>query len=90
MSLYQSILSDLPTKSKLTLPKYIHQLSHENSFLFFRAFHVFKVFVANPKKPTEISDILFKNKAKLIPFLESFQTEKGDEQFNDEKSLLVE
>jgi calcium binding protein 39 len=48
------------------------------------------VFVANPKKPPEISTILFKNKVKLIPFLEAFQTEKGDEQFNDEKKLLIE
>ena len=52
---------------------------------------MFKVFVANPKKPIEISSILYKNKVKLIPFLEAFQTEKeGDEQFNDEKKLLIE
>jgi calcium binding protein 39 len=56
----------------------------------YRAFHVFKVFVANPKKPVEISAILYKNKAKLIPFLEAFQSDKGDEQFNDEKKLLIE
>jgi calcium binding protein 39 len=48
------------------------------------------VFVANPKKPVEISAILYKNKAKLIPFLEAFQSDKGDEQFNDEKKLLIE
>jgi calcium binding protein 39 len=51
---------------------------------------VFKVFVANPKKPSEISTTLFMNKAKLITFLEIFQTEKGDRQFNDEKKLLIE
>jgi calcium binding protein 39 len=56
----------------------------------YRAFHVFKVFVANPKKPSEICSILYQNKTKLIPFLEAFQTDKGDEQFNDEKKLLIE
>ena len=56
----------------------------------FEAFHVFKVFVANPKKTPEISSILYKNKGKLVPFLEAFQTDKGEEQFNDEKRLLIE
>ena len=56
----------------------------------FEAFHVFKVFVANPQKTPEITNILYKNKGKLIPFLEAFQTDKGEEQFNDEKRLLIE
>ena len=49
-----------------------------------------QVFVANPKKTTEISNILYKNKGKLVPFLEAFQSDKGEEQFNDEKRLLIE
>ena len=75
---------------------FILSANFNNNFILFfsllqcRAFHVFKVFVANPKKPSEICNILYKNKVKLIPFLEAFQTEKGDEQFNDEKKLLVE
>jgi calcium binding protein 39 len=43
----------------------------------FEAFHVFKVFVANPDKPPAILDILVKNKSRLIPFLQDFQTDKG-------------
>jgi len=39
----------------------------------FEAFHVFKVFVANPAKPPEITIILATNKKKLIKFLEAFQ-----------------
>jgi len=31
----------------------------------FEAFHVFKVFVANPKKSKAIMDILLKNKSKV-------------------------
>jgi calcium binding protein 39 len=36
------------------------------------AFQVFKVFVVNPKKSVEVSSILYKNKGKMIPFLEAF------------------
>ena len=54
------------------------------------AFHVFKIFVANPKKPPEIAAILFKNKEKLVQFLEAFVVNKDDGQFCDERDLLVE
>ncbi|KAF0700204.1 Aste57867_9258 [Aphanomyces stellatus] len=55
----------------------------------FEAFHVFKVFVANPKKPNEITQILLNNKDKLIAYLEKFQNEKEEEQFVEEKALLI-
>jgi len=55
----------------------------------FEAFHVFKVFVANPNKARPILDILTKNKDKLIAFLSNFHNEKEDEQFADEKAFLL-
>eukprot|EP01119_Soliformovum_irregulare_P008730 TRINITY_DN21835_c0_g1_i1.p1 TRINITY_DN21835_c0_g1~~TRINITY_DN21835_c0_g1_i1.p1 ORF type:complete len:336 (-),score=104.68 TRINITY_DN21835_c0_g1_i1:46-1053(-) len=55
----------------------------------FEAFHVFKVFVANPNKPPSILNILVKNKDKLISFLNNFHNDKDDEQFNDEKAFLL-
>ncbi|MBW0464361.1 hypothetical protein O181_004076 [Austropuccinia psidii MF-1] len=55
----------------------------------FEAFHVFKVFVANPRKPPPIESILRRNKEKLIEFLKKFHNDKDDEQFNDEKSFLI-
>ncbi|KAI1280301.1 Protein Mo25 [Halotydeus destructor] len=56
----------------------------------FEAFHVFKVFVANPNKPKPILDILLRNKDKLVDFLTKFQTDRADdEQFNDEKAYLI-
>ncbi|RWS14342.1 protein Mo25-like protein [Dinothrombium tinctorium] len=56
----------------------------------FEAFHVFKVFVANPNKTKPILDILLRNKDKLVDFLTKFQTDRADdEQFNDEKSYLI-
>ncbi|XP_031557489.1 calcium-binding protein 39-like [Actinia tenebrosa] len=56
----------------------------------FEAFHVFKVFVANPNKSPAILDILLKNKDKLVEFLTNFHTDRTeDEQFNDEKTYLI-
>lgn len=55
----------------------------------FEAFHVFKVFVANPKKPPQIEAILRRNKQKLLEFLRDFHNDKEDEQFTDEKQFLI-
>jgi len=55
----------------------------------FEAFHVFKIFVANPKKSQPVVEILVRNKSKLIDFLTKFQKDKEDEQFNDEKAILL-
>ncbi|KAF8484408.1 Mo25-like protein [Gautieria morchelliformis] len=55
----------------------------------FEAFYVFKVFVANPKKPPQIESILRRNKDKLLAFLKDFHNDKEDEQFSDEKQFLI-
>jgi calcium binding protein 39 len=55
----------------------------------FEAFHVFKVFVANPNKTKPVLEILQKNKEKLITFLTQFHNDKEEEQFNDEKAFLL-
>ncbi|GAU97820.1 hypothetical protein RvY_09051 [Ramazzottius varieornatus] len=56
----------------------------------FEAFHVFKVFVANPNKPRPILEILVRNREKLIEFLTKFHSDRtDDEQFNDEKAYLI-
>lgn len=56
----------------------------------FEAFHVFKVFVANPDKSAPVNEILLRNKSKLIEFLSEFQEDKDeDEQFAEEKNILL-
>uniref|UniRef100_A0A7S0RI09 Calcium-binding protein 39 n=1 Tax=Chlamydomonas leiostraca TaxID=1034604 RepID=A0A7S0RI09_9CHLO len=56
----------------------------------FEAFHVFKVFVANPAKPQPITDILANNRDKLLKYLEEFHTDKDDdEQFKEEKAVII-
>lgn len=55
------------------------------------AFHIFKVFVANPHKTQEIKIILAKNHEKLLELLGSLAIGKGseDEQFEEEKELIM-
>lgn len=55
------------------------------------AFHVFKVFVANPNKPPEVVKILRDNKVKLCKYLTTLHQDKeaNDTQFRDEKALIV-
>ncbi|XP_067947996.1 protein Mo25-like [Watersipora subatra] len=56
----------------------------------FEAFHVFKVFVANPNKQESIRTILLRNQDKLVEFLTNFHNDRSDdEQFNDEKAYLI-
>ncbi len=54
----------------------------------FEAFHIFKVFVANPSKPPAVVDILSKNADRLLRFLSDFQTDREDEEFANEKAVL--
>jgi calcium binding protein 39 len=55
------------------------------------AFHVFKVFVANPNKPPEVIKILKDNQVKLCRYLQTLHQDKeeSDAQFRDEKALII-
>lgn len=55
------------------------------------AFHVFKIFVANPQKPPEVLRILSDNKVKLCKYLETLHKDREatDTQFRDEKALVI-
>lgn len=52
-------------------------LRDKNRTIQFEAFHVFKVFVANPNKTKPVLEILQKNKDRLISFLTQFHNDKG-------------
>merc|ERR1719492_541841 len=91
----------LDKQNKATMMRYIGEkqnlkllmvmLRDDSKAITFEAFHVFKVFVANPHKEPEVYKTLFNNKDKLTSFLESFQeTEReSDNQFMHEKGLLI-
>ena len=68
----------------------MNMLKEKSRNIQFEAFHVFKVFVANPNKPRPIAEILLRNREKLVEFLTNFHTERtDDEQFNDEKAYVI-
>ncbi|WFD38119.1 Hym1p [Malassezia japonica] len=54
------------------------------------AFHVFKVFVANPKKSPGVEAILQRNRARLLTFLSEFQRDRSDESFIDERQYVMQ
>jgi calcium binding protein 39 len=58
----------------------------------YEAFHVFKVFVANPNRPQAVTSILEANKEKLMHFLGKFHEErdKDDAQFAEERQTLID
>jgi calcium binding protein 39 len=55
----------------------MRMLRDKSKSIQFEAFHVFKVFVANPNKAEPILQILIKNKEKLVSFLNNFHNDKG-------------
>ncbi|KAH8110189.1 mo25 protein [Phellopilus nigrolimitatus] len=75
--------------NEANLKMMMNMLRDKSRNIQFEAFHVFKVFVANPKKPPQIEAILFRNKKKLLDFLRDFHNDKEDEQFTDEKQFLI-
>ena len=65
-------------------------LKDDRKMVQYEAFHVFKVFVANPNKSDEVRKILIKNRSRLLRFLPNFlDTRTDDDQFLDEKSFLL-
>merc|ERR1712242_291006 len=66
-------------------------LKSDSNAISHEAFHIFKVFVANPKKARDIHIVLWKNKEKLIQFLTNFLPEKAkeDEALAEEKKIVI-
>ncbi|KAK5119475.1 hypothetical protein LTR85_007575 [Meristemomyces frigidus] len=66
------------------------QLKDDRRMVQYEAFHVFKIFAANPNKSYEVQKFLIMNKQRLLKFLPKFLEDRtDDEQFNDEKAWLV-
>lgn len=51
---------------------------------------MFKVFVANPRKPPEIVAALLRNQERLVSYLDNFHSDRNDPQFLDEKNLIID
>lgn len=77
-------------RSKSNLKVAMNLLRDKSPNIQFEAFQIFKIFVANPNKDEEILTVLHQNKDKLEAFLRTFQPERDDAQFADEKGLLID
>lgn len=55
----------------------------------FEAFHVFKIFVANPNKPPDVAQILMRNKERMLGYLSDFLTDREDDQFQEDRKLVL-
>lgn len=53
------------------------------------AFHVFKIFVANPNKSLEVKQLLVRNRDKLLAFVSDFGKAESGRDFLQERSLLL-
>uniref|UniRef100_J3LNX4 Protein Mo25 n=2 Tax=Oryza brachyantha TaxID=4533 RepID=J3LNX4_ORYBR len=49
------------------------------------AFHVFKVFVANPNKHRSIIEALIENRRELLKLLQNLPTSKGEDELDEER-----
>ena len=77
--------------SKSNLRTIMMLLRDKSAHITLEAFNVFKIFVANPNKPPEVTRILADNKVKLVKYLTGLHKdrEEFDEQFRDEKILVI-
>ncbi|KAL6968987.1 hypothetical protein U1Q18_046233 [Sarracenia purpurea var. burkii] len=64
-------------------------LRDSNKTIQLNAFHVFKLFVANQNKPSEIVSILITNRSKFLRFFDDFKLGKDDEEFEADKAQVV-
>lgn len=67
-------------------------LRNKSPIMRFEAFQIFKIFVANPKKSLPVTEILYRNKARLVEFLKNFTSspvKKDDETFNGERMFII-
>lgn len=74
---------------KLDLMLMMNLLRDKSKSIQYEAFHVLKVFVANPNKPDDIVQILRRNRERLTTFLNKFRTDIEDDQFVREKAYLL-
>ena len=77
-------------KNRKHLRRVMLMLRDPHPAIQYEAFHVFKVFVANPSKPPEVVEVLLANRNKLVEYLRNFQNDRDDEMFNEEKALLID
>lgn len=69
---------------------HMNLLREDSKVLQVDAFHVFKIFAANPKKPQRVHQILFRNRDRLIKLIDTFKpSNDNDKSFMDDRVAVV-
>lgn len=70
---------------------HMNLLRADSKAIQFEAFHVFKIFVANPQKPPRVEQILYKNRERLVKLLETLKSSRqNDRQFMEDRNTVAE
>ena len=99
-----SLLSDLLVvrKNRKVMVAYVSEkanlmvimklLRHKSASIAYEAFHVFKIFVANPAKPERVQYVFTQNSKKLIKFMKKFQKERDTDEpeFAEAKTRVID
>ncbi len=99
-----SLLSDLlmVRKNRKVMVAYVSEkanlmvimklLRHKSASIAYEAFHVFKIFVANPAKPDRVLFVFTQNSKKLIKFMKKFQNVRNadEPEFAEEKQTVID
>jgi calcium binding protein 39 len=76
--------------SKANLKVVMTAMASKSDQIKFEAFHVFKVFVANPQKSPGVHALLYANRNMLVKYLQTYHKDKADDaQFTEERTLLI-
>lgn len=77
-------------KSDPYLRSSMRLLRDQRRMIQYEAFHIFKIFVANPHKSDETKRTLYSNRQKILDFLPDFLEDRQDDlQFKDEKAYCI-
>jgi calcium binding protein 39 len=101
---FLSLLSDLlmVRKNRKVMVAYVSEkanlmvimklLRHKSASIAYEAFHVFKIFVANPVKPDRVLFVFTQNSKKLIKFMKKFQRERDADEpdFAEERQRVID
>merc|ERR1712218_706107 len=85
---YEILMKYTLKKNNLKIIMNLMKKYKQNS-ISLEAYHIFKLFIANPNKEKDIKVILWKNKQKLIDLLNDFQV-RENENFKTDKMIVIQ
>jgi len=77
-------------RSSTNLKVVMNILIEKSKSVQFEAFHIFKLFLANPKKTDLVLEIFKRNKEQLLLYINNFHPKEEDEQLEQEKEYLIQ